>query len=59
MGSKKILDDFHNARMDISRLNYGIITVVPKTKVTKQNFKTRTISLVNVIFKILIKFFNN
>lgn len=33
---KKLLDHFHDGRMDIFRLNYGIITLVPKTKDAKQ-----------------------
>lgn len=29
---KRMFDDFHSGRLDISRLNYGIITLVPKSK---------------------------
>lgn len=28
----QLFDDFHNNRVDISRLNYGIITLHPKVK---------------------------
>ena len=32
---KDLLDDFANREIDISRLNYGIITLVPKSKKCK------------------------
>ena len=33
---KGLLDDFHSGNLDISRLNYGIITLVPKVKDAKK-----------------------
>lgn len=52
---KGLLDDFHGGRLDISILNYGIITLVPKTKDAKQIQKFRPICLLNVSFKIITK----
>lgn len=56
---KDLLDDFHKGVLDISRLNYGIITLVPKTKDAKQIQKFRPICLLNVIFKIITKVLMN
>lgn len=56
---KALLDDFHAGKADISRLNYGIITLVPKTKDAKQIQKFRPICLLNVSFKILTKVLMN
>lgn len=33
---KDLFDDFHHGKLDISRLNYGIISLVPKTKDANQ-----------------------
>ena len=56
---KGLLDDFHSGNLDISRLNYGIITLVPKVKHARKIQKFRTICLHNVSFKIIIKVLMN
>ena len=50
---KVLPDDFHAEKADISRINYGVITLVPKTKDAKQIQKFRPIYLLNVNFKII------
>ena len=48
---KDRLDDFHKRTLDINRLNYEIITLVPKTKDAKQIEKFSPIRLLNVSFR--------
>uniref|UniRef100_A0A453KWR1 Reverse transcriptase domain-containing protein n=1 Tax=Aegilops tauschii subsp. strangulata TaxID=200361 RepID=A0A453KWR1_AEGTS len=55
----KLLNDFHEGKLDITRLNYGIITLVPKSKDAKQIQKFRPICLLNVSFKIITKVLMN
>ena len=50
---KYLLDEFQTGKLDISRLNYGIITLVPKIKDARQIQKFRPICLLNVSFKII------
>jgi hypothetical protein len=38
---KAMLDDFHKGHLNIARLNYGIITLVPKSKEAKHIQKFR------------------
>jgi hypothetical protein len=38
---KAMLDDFHKGHLNIARLNYGIITLVPKSKEPKHIQKFR------------------
>lgn len=56
---KALIDDFGNGTLDIARLNYGIITLVPKTADAKQIQKFRPICLLNVSFKIITKVLMN
>ena len=51
----KLLNDFHEGKLDITRLNYGIITLVPKSDDAKQIQNFRPICLLNVSFKIITK----
>ena len=53
------MDDFHRGVVDLARLNYGIITLVPKVKDAKQIQKFRPICLLNVSFKIITKVLMN
>lgn len=46
-----MLDGFNKRDLDISRLNHGIITIVPKTKDARQIRKFRPICLLNESFK--------
>jgi len=54
-----MFDDFHKGNMDIKRLNYGIITLVPKVKEANNIKQYRPICLLNVDFKIFTKALNN
>ena len=56
---KAILDDLHCGKVDLARLNYRIITLVPKTKESRQIQKFRPICLLNVSFKIITKVLMN
>lgn len=56
---KNLLDNFHIGALDIARLNYGVITLVPKCKDAKQIKKFRPICLLNVSLKILTKVLMN
>ena len=47
----KMFNDFHRGQLNIARLNYGIVTLVPKCKDARQIQKFRPICLLNVSFK--------
>ena len=55
----KLLNEFQAGKLDIPRLNYGIITLIPKTADAKQIQKFRPIFLLNVSFKIITKVLMN
>ena len=50
-----LLTDFQAGRLDVGRINYGVITLVPKGKEADKIQKYRPICLLNVILKILTK----
>ena len=50
-----LVNDFQQGKLEISRLNYGIITLIPKCKDTTDIKKFRPICLLNVSFKIITK----
>ena len=50
-----ILTDFVNGNLDVSRMNYGMIVLIPKGKDLDKIQKYRPIYLLNVTFKILTK----
>ena len=53
-----LFEDFHKGNLQLHSLNFGIITLVPKTDAIKiQNY--RPICLLNVSFKILTKVLTN
>jgi hypothetical protein len=52
-GVLHILNDFALGRIDISRLNFGIISLIPKVPGADQISQFRPIVLINVIFKIV------
>lgn len=54
-----LLYEFYFGQLKIDRLNYGIITLVPKCKEAKQIQKFRPICLLNVSFKIITKVLMN
>lgn len=51
----RVIEDFQKGNIEIERLNYGVITLVPKTKDAVQIQKFRPICLLNVSFKIITK----
>jgi hypothetical protein len=53
----QILNDFTLGRVDISRLNYGIISLIPKVKGADSIKQFHPIALINVIFKFVAKAF--
>lgn len=51
--------NFHKGDLDIKRLNYGVVTLVPKVKEANNIKQYRPIYLLNVDFKIFTKALNN
>ena len=47
--------DFHAHRVELARLNYGIITLIPKGEDADRIQKYRPICLLQVLFKIFTK----
>jgi hypothetical protein len=47
--------DFYHMKLDIGRINYGIITLLPKIKEANTIKQYRPICLLNVIYKIFTK----
>jgi hypothetical protein len=47
----EMFNDFHNGRLDIKRLNYGIITLLPKVKDANMIHQFRLICLLNCLYK--------
>ncbi|KAK1683865.1 hypothetical protein QYE76_044713 [Lolium multiflorum] len=54
-GILHILNDFVLGRIDIARLNFGILSLIPKVPGADQITQFRPIALINVIFKIVSK----
>jgi hypothetical protein len=54
-GVLHILNDFVLRRIDIARLNFGILSLIPKVPGADQITQFRPIYLINVIFKIISK----
>ena len=50
---------FERGELDLDRLNYAIITLIPKESEAKHLKKFRLISLINCSFKIFAKAMNN
>jgi hypothetical protein len=50
-----MLDEFWDHKLDIGRLNYGIITLIPKSKEAAKIQQYRSICSLNVSFKIITK----
>jgi len=51
----KMVNDFYENSLDIGRLNYGAISLIPKTKEALNVKQFRLICLLNVSFKIFTK----
>lgn len=54
-----MFDDFHSGRLDIFRLNFAMLTLVPKEADATVMKKFRPISLLNCVFKIFTKVLTN
>jgi hypothetical protein len=54
-GVLHILNDFVLRRIDISRLNFGILSLIPKVTGADHISQYRPIALIIVIFKIISK----
>jgi mannosylglycoprotein endo-beta-mannosidase len=50
-----LLNDFALGRVDIARLNFGILTLIPKVRGADNVNQFRPIALINVIFKFIAK----
>jgi hypothetical protein len=50
-----LLNDFALGRVDIARLNFGIISLIPKVKGADNIKQFRPIALINIIFKFVAK----
>jgi hypothetical protein len=55
----EMVEDFHRGDLDIGRLNYGVITLIPKIKEANNVKQYRPICLLNVSFKIFTKLIMN
>jgi hypothetical protein len=51
--------DFHKGALPIKRLNYGVITLLPKTKNANEIKKVRPVCLLSVYYTIITKALNN
>jgi hypothetical protein len=52
---KEMLDDLHAGHLDLWRLNYGVIILIPKIKLPNNVKQFRPICLLNIIYKIITK----
>lgn len=50
-----LFEDFYNEHLDVSRLNYGLVTLLPKLKDANKIQQYRPICLLNVKYKIFTK----
>jgi mannosylglycoprotein endo-beta-mannosidase len=50
-----IFSDFHQDKIDLARINYGVITLLPKGADANTIQKYRPLSLLQVLFKIFTK----
>lgn len=51
----QLFDDFHQGRVDISRINYGIITLLPKISDAARIQQYRPICLLNCLYRLITK----
>lgn len=51
----QLFDDFYNHKVDISRIDYGIITLLPKINEASKIQQFRPICLLNCIYKLVTK----
>ena len=55
----RLVEDFYENNLDLSRINYGEISLIPKGKDADRIQKYRPICLLNVLFKIFCKILAN
>jgi hypothetical protein len=55
----EMFDDFHNGTLDLYRLNFSLVIVIPKEKEARIINKYRSISLLNYSYKIFTKVLTN
>ena len=51
----EMINDFYLGNLDLTRLNYGVVTLVPKVVDANNEKQFRPICLLNVIYKIFTK----
>lgn len=51
----QLFQDFHDGNVDISRINYGIITLLPKVSDASRIQQFRPICLLNCLYKLITK----
>ena len=51
----QLYDEFYNHKVDVSRMNYGIITLLPKVKDASKIQQFRPICLLNCLYKLITK----
>jgi hypothetical protein len=54
-----MFENFYSGKLDLYRLNFALITVIPKEKDTRKMNKFRLISLLNCSYKIFTNFLTN
>jgi hypothetical protein len=58
-GMMRMVEDFNRNSLDLKRLNFGVITLVPKVLEASTIKKYRPICLLNVDFKVFLKLLND
>ena len=51
----ELFEDFHNGKLDVHRLNYGVITFLPKVQDASKIQQFRPICLLNCLYKWITK----
>jgi hypothetical protein len=54
-----MFEDLHTGRLDLYRLNFALVTLIPKEQDARTMNKFRTISLLNCSYKIFTKVLTN
>ena len=54
-----LFEEFYSGTMDLGRLNYGVVTLIPKVPGAADIRQFRPITVINVIFRILAKGYAN
>jgi hypothetical protein len=55
----EMFEDYYRGELDLYRLNFSLITVIPKERYARTLNKFRPISLLNCSYKIFTKFLTN